>query len=259
MGDVPFCVHPPPFRSRQQPTDRPSVKINKVLHPVEKLFDPAANLPLPLQRRIDSWKAHPPKSQFQVYGPLNAYLQGHKFLPNRFIVKPQALLREEDAGEPDDSDADSDAGDRSFDSQGVGVTDVRRYPDFIVCQYWGRGGIDNNNKWDVVRILIEVASKEEDNWALLRQVSDNLDRIGPERWRKRILGIAMIKNKACVLCNDPNSNKFRNLYGWISIFDPRFVEEINRIYTLSVETDGDVWAGDEDEDEDEDEDGDDDL
>ncbi len=61
-------------------------------------FDPAANLPQRLQCRIDSWETDPPKSQFQVYGPLNAYLQCHKFRSEKFLVKPQALLREEDAG-----------------------------------------------------------------------------------------------------------------------------------------------------------------
>jgi hypothetical protein len=65
------------------------------------VFDPAANLPERLQRRIDSWQDNPPKSQFQAYGPLTAYLQGHKFQSDRFLVKPQALLREEDAGEED--------------------------------------------------------------------------------------------------------------------------------------------------------------
>ena len=36
-----------------------------------------------------------PKHQHQVYGPLSAYLQGYKYPATHFLVKPQALLREE--------------------------------------------------------------------------------------------------------------------------------------------------------------------
>jgi hypothetical protein len=59
----------------------------------ERYFDPRMGLPAMLQARLDSWKIFPPKSQFQQYGPLNAYLQAHKFSSESFLVKPQALLR----------------------------------------------------------------------------------------------------------------------------------------------------------------------
>jgi len=42
---------------------------------------------------MEDWATGPPKSQFQQYGPLNGYLS-IKFSPDRFIVKPQTLLRE---------------------------------------------------------------------------------------------------------------------------------------------------------------------
>lgn len=62
---------------------------------VRNTFDRGANLPLRLQERIDRWKNDPPTHQHQLYGPLNAYLQGHKFTSDRYLVKPQALLRKE--------------------------------------------------------------------------------------------------------------------------------------------------------------------
>jgi len=51
-------------------------------------------IPPRLRTRINSWGKSPPKWQHQAYGPLNAYL-GLRFPPSNFLVKPQALLREE--------------------------------------------------------------------------------------------------------------------------------------------------------------------
>ena len=64
------------------------------------LFDPNSHLGGRLQRRIDSWHDNPAKSQFSVYGPLNAYLQGHKFPPGKYLVKPQAKVSEEQEEAP---------------------------------------------------------------------------------------------------------------------------------------------------------------
>jgi hypothetical protein len=50
-------------------------------------------IPHCLRSRIESWIDKPPKTQFHQYGPLNAYLS-IKFPPAKFLVKPQALLRE---------------------------------------------------------------------------------------------------------------------------------------------------------------------
>ena len=50
---------------------------------------------------------------FLMYGPLNAYFS-LKFSPSHFLVKPQALLREEAAQAGDDGD--DEAGDQSFSS-----------------------------------------------------------------------------------------------------------------------------------------------
>src|SRR6266576_5288574 len=51
------------------------------------------SIPPRLRSRIESWSYRKPKTQFQQYGPLNAYLS-IKFPPDAFLVKPQALLRE---------------------------------------------------------------------------------------------------------------------------------------------------------------------
>jgi hypothetical protein len=56
-------------------------------------FAPDDLIPTTLRERIESWIEKPPKSQFQQYRPLNGYLS-IMFSPDRFLVKPQALLRE---------------------------------------------------------------------------------------------------------------------------------------------------------------------
>jgi hypothetical protein len=50
-------------------------------------------IPDRLRSRIGSWEETTPKTQFQQYGPFNAFLS-IKFPPTAFLVKPQALLRE---------------------------------------------------------------------------------------------------------------------------------------------------------------------
>ncbi|KAG2003739.1 hypothetical protein CC2G_004321 [Coprinopsis cinerea AmutBmut pab1-1] len=56
-------------------------------------FDLAARLPPALQALFDSWKTAPPDRQSDYYGPLFTYFQAFKFLPDRFLVKAQKLLR----------------------------------------------------------------------------------------------------------------------------------------------------------------------
>lgn len=57
-------------------------------------FAPNFDMPDRLRARIDAWEKAAPKWQHKAYGPLNAYL-GLRFPPTHFLVKPQALLREE--------------------------------------------------------------------------------------------------------------------------------------------------------------------
>ncbi|KAF9012820.1 hypothetical protein BDZ89DRAFT_1077308 [Hymenopellis radicata] len=146
------------------------------------IFDPAENLPPALQERFDAWITSPPRRQFQAYGPLTAYLQGHKFQSDRFLVKPQKLLREEieeiDVPDEDDGEEEEDDGEEeedddeddddlenvlanlSIDSSGATVLNEPKgtlYPDFTVERYWGADNDDNPNP-DVVRIVVEVGS-----------------------------------------------------------------------------------------------------
>ncbi|KAI0688009.1 hypothetical protein BC835DRAFT_1374610 [Cytidiella melzeri] len=72
-----------------------------------RAFDRTALLPDYLQDRLDGWQANPPAHQHQTYGPWNAYLQGQKFLAEHFLVKPQALLREETATNANDMSIES--------------------------------------------------------------------------------------------------------------------------------------------------------
>jgi hypothetical protein len=94
---------------------------------ISREFDPEIGLPSRLQRRLDGWKINPPISQFEAYGPLNAYLTGNKFPTNMFLVKPQKLLRPECATSPDidkelnsdDYNPEADCSFESFDSSGM--------------------------------------------------------------------------------------------------------------------------------------------
>ena len=187
-------------------------------------FDPDAQLPGRLQSRIDAWRDNPPENQFQAYGPLNAYLQGHKFKTDKFLVKPQALLREEDAGAEEQGElsvcrtinnSQSDVQmvmmmmmqetvlmtlkvsfwQNTFlviqpyiSSLGVAVTNVRKHPDFTICQFWG-ADVNSNEQPDVIRVVFEVASNERDKQEVVFQVLENLDFVG-ERFHDRILGVA---------------------------------------------------------------------
>lgn len=76
--------HAPPRRKIPEPKATSRVQ-----------FDPAAKLPPALQERMNYLCIGGPKHQHQVYGPLSAYLQGYKYPATHFLVKPQALLREE--------------------------------------------------------------------------------------------------------------------------------------------------------------------
>ncbi|KAH6905752.1 hypothetical protein BKA70DRAFT_490814 [Coprinopsis sp. MPI-PUGE-AT-0042] len=46
-----------------------------------------------LRARLDGWMENPPRSQFSLYGPLNAIL-ALRFGPEAFLVKPQKMLRD---------------------------------------------------------------------------------------------------------------------------------------------------------------------
>ena len=62
-----------------------------------------------------------------------------------------------------------------------------------------------------------------------------------ESW---VLLLAMVKNEVCLFRElEPGSaSAFGSLYGWISIFDPRFVRELNSIHDFSRQTDPTTWG-----------------
>jgi len=240
-------------------------------------MDPAAQLPDRLQKRLDSWKYDPPRWQHQAYGPLNAYFS-LKFPPTHFLVKPQALLRKEvppadddDEVLPADDDDDGDV-DRSFDSidsHGVAVTKTRLYPDFDIDQYWGADN-NTNKQPDIVRVVVEVASLVQDpppydSYAeAVIQLQSYLDIVG-ERWHQRLVGLAILGNRAYLMHITEDDHRIREVYAydsddgdqmgnWMSLFDPRVVEVLDQMYELSMNDDEVEEDDDDDEGEDEDDD-----
>ncbi|KAJ3847510.1 hypothetical protein EV368DRAFT_69047 [Lentinula lateritia] len=154
-------------------------------------FAPDLNLPPRLQRRLDNWRKDVPKWQHQMYGPLNSYLT-IRFPPDKFIVKPQCLLREEIATVEEDWEEGVSMD--SIDSHG----DTRLYPDFCIDQYWGADN-DRNPRADVIRVIIEVGSKETGSIrkktsknAIISQLRSYMQLAGPQRWQGRLLGVAML-------------------------------------------------------------------
>ncbi|KAF9458308.1 hypothetical protein BDZ94DRAFT_1313416 [Collybia nuda] len=224
---------------------------------MNRLFDPEAQLPEGLQSRLDALKDNPPKSQFQIYGPLNAYLQGYKFPFNHFIVKPQALLRGEQAELYSPNKATPEPEERgrhsrpSLDSQGAWVTDAKRFPDFTVCQYWG----DPQITPDIIRIIIEIGS---DPQTIRKQINSGLEWAG-ERWKGRILGIGIVKNRYIMVHNKGVGFSAVGRGRWYSIFEPKFVTDLDDLLNYCLENDdpeedeesNDGGEGDDEEDNDE--------
>lgn len=108
---------------------------------------------------------------------------------------------------------------------GVAVTDTRYYPDFHVDQYFG-ADIDDNPEGDIARIVVELGSRNAHKLSVARQLTNYMDVIGPVRSRGCLLGIGLIG--AEVLLLQKKSGESKRLYeGWISMFDPRFVEVLD--------------------------------
>ncbi|KAH9938075.1 uncharacterized protein B0H18DRAFT_965389 [Fomitopsis serialis] len=202
-------------------------------------FDLNADLPGALQRRLDSWKQQPPQHQHQAYGPLNAYLQGHKFPSAHFLVKPQALLRAEEP-EPQE-DYGTDLGDISMgsvDSHGYEVTDGKLYPDFDIDQYWGtpEDAQDPNFnpqpdiQGDLIRVVVEVASLSNPKAtydAVVQQLGGYIDQAG-ERWNGWLLGIAVPGGYDALAVD-----VFRR--GWVSLFSDRFRLKLDEMLNYCLE------------------------
>ncbi|KAF9790429.1 hypothetical protein BJ322DRAFT_388797 [Thelephora terrestris] len=223
-------------------------------------------LPDSLVKRLDDWHKCPPKWQHKAYGPLNAYLT-IVFPPEHFLVKPQALVREEPAGgvtvkpgegavgsdeetfESDEESVDSDeegvdSDVWSVDSHGVHVNQKRTYPDFCVDQYWGADN-DRNPKSDILRIIIEIGSlgrrkgsksKKGRKGKIEAQLLGYMNTAGT-KWRGKLLGVGLLGNEACFIkrAKSDAGSKIKGTRGesrreWISIFDPKFYAELKAMY-----------------------------
>jgi len=177
---------------------------------------------------------------------------------------------DEDEGGGEDGDDDGDHGDEdedatdeaseesndSIDSRGAAVGPRRRYPDFTIEQYWGADS-DENPYGDVIRVIIEVGSKRKGNVKshntrqdIEIQLDDYIDCIGPDRWNGRLLGIGMLGSHVFMLRvgkdypvgSVPESSqdvphKMLGKGVWISMFNPKFVAELDSMYKYSMECD----------------------
>jgi len=118
---------------------------------------------------------------------------------------------------------------------GAAVTKKRFYPDFNVVQYWG-ADTDENDRADVIRIVIEVGTRESHS-ALISRTFKYLKQVG-SRWRGRLLGLALIGEFACLI-EWKSSNLWYFLYEeqFVSIFDSRFIEEMDKMRQFCYDDD----------------------
>lgn len=142
------------------------------------------------------------------------------------------------------------------------VTKERLYPDFDIDQYWGADD-DTNERSDIVRIVVEVASLGKDYHGSIPyseaalQLLNYIDAVG-ERWDQRLVGLAILGNEAYLLHRTQEDFQIRRVYGdqdgneedddnnnydggqnkyWMSLFDPRVVQVLDEMHTLSMLSD----------------------
>jgi len=140
--------------------------------------------------------------------------------------------------------------------EGAMVTKERLYPDFDIDQYWGADD-DTNERSDVVRIVVEVASLGKDTHGThseaVVQLQNYIDAVG-EQWDQRLVGLAILGNEAYLLHRTQEDLQIRKVYGdeddndddndndydggqnkhWMSLFDPRVVQVLDEMHTLSM-------------------------
>ena len=65
-----------------------------------------------------------------------------------------------------------------------------------------------------------------------------MDQAG-NRWRGRILGIGMMGNEVYLVQKVTDNQELHELFNgeWISMFDHRFVEELNSMHEFSINSD----------------------
>ncbi|KAH7886500.1 hypothetical protein F5I97DRAFT_1829129 [Phlebopus sp. FC_14] len=222
------------------------------------------SIPERLRQRIESWARNQPKTQFQQYGPLNAFLS-IKFPPSKFLVKPQALLREVwpkldgvaearvamtgladptmDVDGVEEVREEVRQGRVSIDSQNAFVyPNAKSYPDFVVTVYSSvlDGGDDDS---DVIRLVIEVGSlgrdrnpSQLDKKHVVDQLLDYLARMGTEsyRWRDRAFGIAIMGTEFLAIKSTKQATFKKSGEGWKSLYSNDFLQLIDKISKLEI-------------------------
>lgn len=118
------------------------------------------------------------------------------------------------------------------------VDGSRTYPDFTICQFFGADA--DGTSPDIIRVVYEIGTtstiSEKDR--VIRQLRDYLDNVTIDRFDTHLLGVAQIQNEVYLFKNTPNTETFYPVYlQWISIFDPRFVNELNVIRNFSYTRD----------------------
>ena len=172
--------------------------------------------------------------------------------------------------------------------KGAKVTSARLYPDFNIDQYWGADD-DTNKRPDIVRLVVEVASLKKNSphagdlhAEAVLQLRNYLETVG-ERWDKRLVGLAILGKEAYLMHLTQEDLRIREVYRlsddeddsdydddgngdgdnrkdegrnahWMSLFDPRVVQVLDEMHTLSTLSDDDDDDGDDEGEEDEDDD-----
>ena len=127
---------------------------------------------------------------------------------------------------------------------GAFVTKERKLPDFTVDQFFG----DPQEKHDIIRVVIEVASHDRDPTEVLAQLEGYMDLVG-DRWEHRLLGVAMLNGEVAMQERNIAHNAgdivglkwggIRSLGAtytdsptdatWIKMNDKRFIAKLNEI------------------------------
>lgn len=116
------------------------------------------------------------------------------------------------------------------------MTNERLYPDFNIDEYWG-ADCDENPNGDIVRVVVEVGSDGAIKYDVNTQLQDYMDVVG-DRWSDSLLGLGIIGNEVLMLKITKQHKRIHNVITstrndhWISIFDDRFIAELQKVLEL---------------------------
>lgn len=118
------------------------------------------------------------------------------------------------------------------------VDGSRTYPDFTVCQFFGADA--DGTSPDVIRVVYEIGttSTSSEKERVMRQLRGYVETVTEDRFDINLLGVAQIQNEVYLFKNIANTEIFNPVFPhWISIFDARFVNELNAIRDFSYTRD----------------------